>query len=62
MLNKNELESLLPKLTNTNPYNISIVMSTYWSILFDEALAEYVQQYIVACGDTAACAQVLKDC
>ena len=29
MPNKNELESLLLKLTNTNPYNISIVMSTY---------------------------------
>jgi hypothetical protein len=51
-------------LTTTVNYlsNFSITMSTDWSVLFDETLAEYVQQYIEACGDTAARAQVLKDC
>lgn len=37
-------------------------MSTHWSTLFDETLAKYVQQYIEAYGDKAACAQVLEDC
>lgn len=37
-------------------------MSTDWSILFDQTLAEYVQQYIEAYGDTAARVQILKDC
>jgi hypothetical protein len=37
-------------------------MSTHWSVHFDETLAKYVQQYIVAYGDIAARAQVLKDC
>jgi hypothetical protein len=38
------------------------VMSTNWSVLFYQTLAEYVQQYIEAQGDPAARAQVLKNC
>jgi len=38
-------------------------MSTVWSILFDETLTEYVQQYIWAYGgNSAARAQILMDC
>ena len=37
-------------------------MSTNWSILFHETLAEYIQQYLRAHRDPAACAQILKDC
>jgi hypothetical protein len=37
-------------------------MSTDWSILFDETLAEYLQQYIMARGDPATRVQILKDC
>jgi hypothetical protein len=37
-------------------------MSTNWSVVFEKTLAEYVQQYIEAQGDSAARAQVLKNC
>src|SRR6267154_2959493 len=50
------------QLTLVNYPNIFIVMSTNWSILFHETLAEYVQQYIGARGDLAARVQILKDC
>jgi hypothetical protein len=38
------------------------IMSTDWSLIFDETLTKYLQQYIVAEGDSAARAQVLKNC
>lgn len=48
--------------TSTNYLNISITMSTHWDVLFYDTLAEYVEQYIEACGDPFARIQILKDC
>jgi hypothetical protein len=44
------------------PQYISIIMSTDWRVIFDKTLADYVQQYIEARGDSDTRAQILKDC
>jgi len=46
----------------TSHFNFSTIMSTDWSVLFDETLAKYVQQYIEARGDPDARAQILQNC
>ena len=57
------LASPPPQLTHSSqPTQHLLIMSTNWSVSFDETLAEYIVKYTLACGDPAARAQILLDC